>query len=650
MSFVETTLGHKRPASVRDVVLPRRFPAHPSPADWRDEVIYFLLPDRFSDGQESARPILDPAKRAAFRPAGFRFDRWQTSGGERFQGGTIAGVTSKLAYIKGLGASTLWVGPVFKQRLHVDSYHGYAIQDFLDIDPRFGSRQDLVDLVAAAHAQDIRVILDVVFNHTGNNWVYADGQDQPPFLAWPEFHEKGDWRDGFGRLRHDIGDDDGGVFPVELQVDEYYTRAGEGSLGAGDIDDPHAEMRRTDFIGDRDVNYDGTRALDDVSRCFKYWIALTDCDGFRIDTLKHVDQETGRSFCGSIKEFAANLGKADFFLVAEVAGADSDADRYLQVLGSNLDATLDIGGVRPTLTAVAKGLAPAQEYFRIVDAWEDVLGSHRNSGKRRVSVLDDHDHVAGTKVRFSTGASSDHQVVAGVAIQLFTLGIPCIYYGTEQAFAGPEKADRDKFLPDFGRTDTFLREAMFGPQHPRRAGRAGIGGDEALDGDAPGFGPFGTVGAHSFRPDAPAYVRIAAMIAVRRRFPVLRYGRQYQRPVSNFGGPFGLPGAGELIAWSRILDDEEALCIVNGNGESPRGADVLIDATLNVAGAPGDPFGGGPPFLEVVANSAGTAAGAAYTGTHPVGERVPVKLRNGSAFVEIRDVAPSEVVILVNRS
>ena len=73
------------------------------------------------------------------------------------------------------------------------------------------------------------------------------------------------------------------------------TTAATAMWGQGDIDDPHAEMRRTDFIGDRDINYDGTTALDDITRCYKYWIALTDCDGFRVDTLKHVDQEIGRN-------------------------------------------------------------------------------------------------------------------------------------------------------------------------------------------------------------------------------------------------------------------------------------------------------------------------------------------------------------------
>ncbi len=656
MTFVQTALAGGRPPSVRDVTLPRRVGAFPSPADWRDEVIYFLLPDRFSDGNETKPLPFELERRSEFRPPPFAVEGWAKSGGARFQGGTIRGITSKLAYIKGLGATTIWVGPTFKQRGHWDSYHGYAIQDFLDVDPRFGTRQDLVDLVAAAHAQGLRVILDIVFNHTGNNWVYADGQDKPPFRPWPGFYRRGAWRDGQGGLVPEIGGDDDGVWPVELQPESVYTRAGEGNLGAGNIDDPHAELRRTDFDGDRDVNYDGTRALEDVSRCYKYWIALTDCDGFRLDTLKHVDEDTGRSFCGTLKEFAATLGKASFLLAAEVAGSDDDADRYLQVLGSNLDATLDIGEVRPTLTAVAKGLASPDQYFRILDAWDDGLGSHREAGKRRVSVLDDHDHVAGEKVRFSSDASSDHQVVAGVAIQLFTVGIPCIYYGTEQALAGPERSVRDGHLPDYGvgnpPPDKYLREAMFGPVHPRRSGLAGIGDGDVLDPDLPGFGPFGTMGGHCFRPDAPAYVRIAALIDVRRRFPVLRYGRQYQRPISNFGAPFALPAGGELIAWSRILDDEEALCVVNGNGVAARGGDVVVDAALNVADAPGHPWGDGGPFLEVVGNSAEAAPIAAndrYTGPHPIGERLPVKERDGASYVEIRGLGPSEILVLTDR-
>jgi glycosidase len=620
-------------------------------------VIYFLLPDRFSDGHEDTRPMVDPANRAAARPPGFRWDNWAESGGSRWQGGTLKGVASKLSYLADLGVTTVWLGPVWKQRRPDDSYHGYAIQDFLEVDPRFGTRKDLVDLVSGAHARKLRVILDIIFNHTGNNWVYEGDNDRPGYRAWPGFYPRGKWRTGAGGLADAIAGNEDGVWPEELQADGNYTRAGVGSLGAGDFDDPHAEFRRTDFEGLRDVNFDGSSALDHLARCYKYWIALTDCDGFRIDTLKHVAFETGRNFCGSIKEFAANLGKADFFLVGEVAGGDYDAGRYQEVLGTNLNATLDIGDSRRQLHRVAKGLAAPRAYFDFVLSWNDDLGSHRNAGRRHVSILDDHDHVSGDKVRFSSDAASDHQVVAGVAIQLFSLGIPCVYYGTEQAFSGPEQSERDQFLPDYNRgPDKYLREAMFGPAHPRKSGAAGIGsGSGVLDASMLGFGPFGTSGAHAFNKRSPAYVRIASLCQVRRKFPVLRYGRLYPRPLSVLGSAFVGPAAGELIAWSRILDEEEALCIVNGHGNEARGGDVIVDASLNAIDAAGNPWGAAGPAFQVIANSMEAAhnaahAGTAYTGAHAVGERVPVQRRDGACFVSIRGLGPSEVLVLSNRA
>lgn len=636
----DTAPTNPRPASLAEMQLPRHEDYYPSPADWQDEVLYFLLPDRFSDGKEDRRPLLDRSKLSAARPATFRFDQWAQSGGDRWQGGTIAGIRSKLDYIKGLGATALWCGPTLKQRSHLDTFHGYAIQDFLEIDERFGTRKDLMELVDAAHRKGMRVILDVVFNHSGCNWLYANGQRQPPYLTFPNFYQKGLWFDADGSTVPMADNPDTGVWPRELQEDTVYSRAGGVDFG-GALDDPHAPFRRTDFFDLRDFNYEGTDLLAMIARCYKYWIALTDCDGFRLDTLKHVSHETGRNFCGAIKEFAANLGKHNFFLVGEVAGSDDDAARYREVLGHNLNATLDIGGIRRTLHSVAKGLLPPRDYLGLVDVWDDELGSHRASADKHVSILDDHDHASGEKVRYSMDAATDQQVVAGVALQLFSLGIPCIYYGTEQSFAGPERAAREKYLPDLNPstgTDKYLREAMFGPEHPLLSGRAGHGpSGPVIDPNMPGFGAFGTVGHHCFNTKSPAYVRIAALTGVRQRFPVLQVGRQYQREISNFKAPFALPEPGELIGWSRILDDEEALCIVNGHGSERRGGDVVVDLNLN-AGA----------MLEVVANTE-QAGSTNYQGKHPVGTQLPVMRRDGGpAYVEIRDVGPSEVIVLVN--
>lgn len=643
MTFTEEMLQQARPDRLGDFELPRRALYHPSPVDWRDEVLYFVLTDRFSDGREESRPLLNRTALNAARPTGWRWDQWAESGANRWQGGTIRGVKSKLAYLRDLGVTTLWLSPVFKQRGHENSYHGYGVQDFLDVDPRFGERRDLVDLVRDAHEMGLRVILDVIFNHSGPNWLYSERS--PGGRVTPDYTERrhafGSWRgaDGTGVPAIISGED--GVWPDELQDPEHYTRAGRGSLGAGRLDDPFAEHKRTDFEVLRDFNLRDASVLSDLAACYKYWIALTDCDGFRIDTLKHVSFEEARNFCGTIKEFAANLGKANFLLVGEIAGGDDAQDRYLDVLGRNLDAALDIGHMRLSLNLVAKGLSHPGVYFDGFDAGDAEMGSHRNLGNKHISILDDHDHVFGDKVRFSAEATSERQVVTGVSIQLLTLGIPCVYYGTEQALGGPEAAER-RWLPDWKRSDRYLREAMFGPDHPRLSGLAGLrDGVSNLDPDLPGFGAFGTAGHHVFDATYPTYRCIAAVADIRRRFPSLRQGRQYLRPFRLPGRPFGNHGLGEIVAWSRILDDEEALCIVNAHGEARRGGDVIVDDSLNR---------GADIELTVVANTVETAEGAGFSGRHAVGSTVPVRRdADGRAFVEIRNLAPSAVLVLTNR-
>ncbi|MDQ3927578.1 MAG: alpha-amylase family glycosyl hydrolase [Chloroflexota bacterium] len=665
MDFRDRMLSQARPQSVRGVTLPRRQSYYPSAADWRDEVLYFLLPDRFSNGSETPGNMLprDRSNLSAARPnlpdgRPWAWDCWAESGADRWQGGTIRGIISKLDYLKGLGVTTLWIGPIFKQRGHLNTYHGYGVQDFLEVDPRFGTRQDLVDLVSTAHEQGLRIILDIIFNHSGSNWLYPPGTPaaDAAHLETGVFkarytqgrYDFGSWRGEHGEPIGAFQGGEDGAWPVELQDADDYTRAGSGSLNntPEDLFNSQAEHKRSDFEDLRDFNLDRPDVLTDLALCYKYWIALTDCDGFRLDTLKHVSPNQARDFCGTIKEFANNLGKANFLLIGEIAGGDDNERRYLDALQRNLNAALDIGEMRLTLNGAAKGLVNVQQYFKAFDASSDVepnMGSHRNLGLRHVSILDDHDHVFGTKLRFSVDARSPHQVVAGVALQLFSLGMPCIYYGTEQAFAGPERSEW-QWLPDWGKSDRYLREAMFGPLHPHAEGLAGLqpppGG---LDTGLPGFGPFGTAGRHCFDPGHPAYVRIAAIATLRKQFGVLRYGRQYQRKLKLPHTGFELPEPGQLIAWSRILDDEEALCIVNGNGEQARGGDVEVDVNLNGSS------------MTVVLNTAQAAVASqgagAYQGSHPVGSTVLVRRRpDGGAHVEIRDVGPSEVLVLTNHA
>ena len=645
MSFAEDVLNQTRPNSVCDVACrPERQSYFPSPVDWRDQVLYFLLVDRFSDSRKDARPLLDRQNLEAARPKLpngqlWSWDNWAESGAQRWQGGTIKGVQSELGYLKKLGITTIWLSPVFKQRGHLDTYHGYGIQDFLDVDSRFGNRDDLVELVAAAHSEGLRIILDVVFNHSGSNWLYRP--DTPGGMYEAVYkpdgrYPFGAWRNGQGEPAPDIAAGDDGVWPTELQHQDCYTRAGTGDMSKGAIDDKNAEHKRSDFCDLRDFDLDKKSVLSDLSLCYKYWIALTDCDGFRIDTLKHVTDEQARNFCGAIKEFAANLGKQNFFMVGEIAGGDDAQDYYLDALNYNLTAALDIGQMYPILNGVAKGLRSPRDYFDGFNPSDTGMGSHRNLGWRHVSVLDDHDHVYSEKVRFSSEASCDNQVVAGVALQLFTLGIPCIYYGTEQAFAGPEPSER-KWLPQWKCSDRYLREAMFGPMHPRASGTEGL---QNPDMDLPGFGPFGTAGHHCFDENNPVYKRIAVAAALRKKYPALQCGRQYLRFISFLNKPFDVYASGEIVAWSRILDDEELLCVLNTNGTQLRGADVIVDASLNSESN---------STMTVVLNTAQVPDPQGFAGTHPADSTVCVnRTADGRAFVQIRSVPPAEIIVLAN--
>ena len=152
----------------------------PSPAAWEDQVLYFLLLDRFSDGQEkdgyrdnADRPV-ETGTTPLYQPGDsgrVDYDTW-LSAGNGWQGGTLAGLKSKLGYLRRLGITALWVSPIFRQVAFEPSYHGYGIQNFLDVDPHFGTRTEFRDFVQAAHEQGIYVILDIIAHHTGNVFTY----------------------------------------------------------------------------------------------------------------------------------------------------------------------------------------------------------------------------------------------------------------------------------------------------------------------------------------------------------------------------------------------------------------------------------------------------------------------------------------------
>src|SRR5581483_11604716 len=132
-----------------------------------DEVIYFLLPDRFENGDSGndRGGLAGDRLVTGFDPTDAGF----------YHGGDLKGLRSRLDYIKSLGATAIWVGPIYKNKpvqgapgRESAGYHGYWVTDFTHVDPHFGTDADLRSVVEAAHERGLKVYLDIITNHTAD--------------------------------------------------------------------------------------------------------------------------------------------------------------------------------------------------------------------------------------------------------------------------------------------------------------------------------------------------------------------------------------------------------------------------------------------------------------------------------------------------
>jgi glycosidase len=579
---------------------------YPSPASWEDEVLYFLFLDRFSDGLESGgfasldgMPVEgnDSGRTTLlFSPqtdAGTADrDAWFEAG-RNWCGGTIAGMKDKLGYLKRLGITSVWVSPVFRQVTGSGDYHGYGIQNFLDVDPHFGTREELRDFVAAAHQSGIRVILDIIINHAGDVFAY-EGNAQYTYQDGCEWPVQGYRRHSgdpgslpFGRM--DFENTDGAVWPVELQDESTWSKHGEIRNW-----DCFPEFLDGDFCTLKDVHlgdapkdpalawdlqrrireFRPSNALRHLTEIYQFWIAYADIDGYRLDTVKHMEPGAVRYFATAVHEFAISAGKENFYIIGEITGGRSYAASILDSTG--LDAALGINDIPDKLEFMVKGWRSpgnpdTDEQEGYFDLFRNSLLDNKHTrqwyGKHIVTMFDDHDQV-GVRHKFRFAGDdfrSELLLPVVLGLNLASAGIPCIYYGTEQAFNGADhRRDDDSY------SDVFLRECMFG-------------------------GPFGSrqsVGRHFFNESHPVYRFIRDVTALRRDHIELRRGRQYLRQVSatGFDGDFYYPQPmnGQLhwiIAWSRIFAQRELLCAVNTDTDNGLTVSVVVDSSIHPPGS-----------------------------------------------------------------
>ena len=535
-----------------------------SPHDWRDLVVYQVVLDRFDDGQD--HPPYKPGETETGRDED---QSWQ------FQGGTLNGLKRRLDYIKGLGCTAIWLSCPLKQRAGEQTYHGYAIQDFLDVDPRFGTTAELADMVKAAHERGMYVILDVVIDHAADLFSYEEGHDV--MYDDGRLYTKGPWHDGGDKEPGSYGRDDA-AWPVEFQRDEAWVRQGP----MDPMNATAAEAKDADFMSLKKVNLQDPTTLSAMIACYKYWIAVADVDGFRIDAMRHVRHPVASDFVHAIREYALSIGKVNFLQVGEVADDDAEMRRYI---GTNvelihagdhdpqsdpdetgdyprLDAVIDFE-LHRRLIPVLLGDRPATDVGDLLQLRAHYFRDYGRSGRCYLSYLENHDEGARDRHRLLAGTfehtlddydrpgGDPRLAVMASTVLLCSMGIPCLYYGTEQGFDGGSSE-----------TDTHVREAMFGGK----------------------WGPFDTVGASFFDDEHPIYKGIARACEVRASEPTLRYGRAYLRPISGDGVAFGMPEHEGAFAFARVLDVTEIVVVANPSLNEAKGLCVGVDANLNPPG------------------------------------------------------------------
>nr|WP_306317629.1 MULTISPECIES: pullulanase-type alpha-1,6-glucosidase [unclassified Streptomyces] len=508
--------------------------AEPARHDMTREQFYFVLPDRFANGD------------AANDQGGLTGSRLATGYDPTdkgfYQGGDLKGLTNRLDYIKDLGTTAIWLAPIFKNKPVQGEgkdasagYHGYWITDFTQVDPHFGSNADLKTLISKAHAKGMKVFFDVITNHTADTVDYAEKKyGYRPKGAYP-------YLDTEGRPF----DDAKGV-SAKVDRDSFpYTPKNTGEMVPSWLNDPTMYHNRGDSTWEGEsTTYGDFSGLDDLwterpevvsgmEKIYEKWVRDFAVDGFRIDTTKHVNMGFWTQWATALDKYAAAHGRKDFFMFGEVYSADPDVTSPYVTEG-RLDATLDFP-FQDAARAYASQGAPADKLAKVF-ADDYKYASDKANAYEQVTFLGNHDMGRfGTFLKADNPKASDAELLQRdrLANELMFLsrGNPVVYYGDEQGFTGAG-GDKD------------ARQAMFGSKVA-----------DYLDDDE--LGTDRTHADSAYDTKHPLFTSIAALAKLRKDNPALTDGTQKE-----------LYAKDSVYAFSRTGDDREYVVAVNNANEA----------------------------------------------------------------------------------
>ncbi|MFI9105821.1 pullulanase-type alpha-1,6-glucosidase [Streptomyces fildesensis] len=500
--------------------------AQPARHDLTREQFYFVLPDRFANGdtRNDTGGLTGSRLVTGYDPTDKGF----------YQGGDLKGLTGKLDYIKGLGTTAIWMAPIFKnqpvQGTGKDAsagYHGYWITDFTQVDPHFGTNDDLKKLIAAAHAKGMKIFFDVITNHTADVVDYKEkaysylskgafpylSKDGTPFddtdyataAAGKSFPAVD--ADSFPRTPVVPPEKKNVKVPAWLNDPAMYHDRGDSTY-AGESTD------QGDFSGLDDLWTERPEVVQGMEKIYEKWVKDFAIDGFRIDTVKHVDLPFWTQWATALDTYAAQHGRKNFFMFGEVYSADT-AITSPYVTQGRLDATLDFPFQDAARSYASQGGSAAK--LSGLFAQDYRYTTDKANAYEAVTFLGNHDMGRiGTFLQQDNPGATDAELVRRdrLANELMFLsrGNPVVYYGDEQGFTGAG-GDKD------------ARQTMF-------ASRVA----DYLDDDE--LGTDRTHASDAYDTGAPLYRTIAALSKLTKDNPALRDGVQTERYAADGAGVY----------------------------------------------------------------------------------------------------------------
>ena len=491
--------------------------------DVRDDIFYFVLPDRFNNGD----PQNDNGSNEHAISAG-GLNLTTTSG---FHGGDITGIEQKLDYLEALGVTAIWMTPLLRnQAIQSDgvAHHGYWIVDFSEIDPHFGGNASLKKLIDAAHKKGIKVFFDIITNHTAD------------IIRYDECHmPNGQFKAGLTHCEYKALNNPKPYspfipehlknvkYPQWLNNVDYYHNQGDSTFSG-------ESSLNGDFNGLDDLKTEHPQVVSGMVDIYQNLIKEFKPDGFRIDTVRHVNLEFWQTFTPAIIDYAKAQGIPNFHVFGEVYDSNPKNLSVFTTEGK-IPSVLDFAFQKIAADVFFKGQNPSaiSELFAQDSLYQDedsqadllmtFLGNH-DMGRPGLFINQTFDHESDElKLKRSQLAH---------AFMFLSRGIPVIYYGDEQGFTGDGH-------------DIDAREDMF-------ASNVASYNDNNL------IGTTQTTADNNFNQQHPLFKTIAQLSKLRKNHEGLRRGE--------YNDLFFAKNTG-MFAFSRTVKGAEQAYIIVFNSE-----------------------------------------------------------------------------------